>query len=236
MGEVVSMQISGTLAKLRKESGLSQTQVAEYIKEHGIALTQRAVSKWERGDTLPNAEQFLLLCQLYQVRDVLTEFCGQAGLYEKLNALGKKRIKEYARLLELDKEFNNYPSFEQPHLLTRTLPLYDLPVSAGTGQFLDSENYELIEVDETVPLSATFAVKISGDSMTPRFVDQQIVYIKQQQTLERGECGIFILNGNAYCKQLAGQRDTRLVSFNSQYEPIIIEEYDEFKVLGKVVS
>lgn len=230
------MQISGTLAKLRKEAGLSQKQVAEYLKQRGIALTQQAVSKWERGDTLPNAEEFLLLCELYQIRDVLNEFCGKTGLYKNLNALGKKRLKEYVRLLEHDTEFNSSHIFEQPRLPIRTLPLYDLPVSAGTGQFLDSENYELLEVDETVPLSATFAVRISGDSMTPRFVDKQIVYVKQQQTLERGEYGIFILNGNAYCKQLAGEHDTCLVSVNNKYKPIIVKEYDEFKVLGKVVS
>jgi hypothetical protein len=52
-------------------------------------------------------------------------------------------------------------------------PLYTLPVSAGTGQFLDSEDYELLEATEAVPLSATFAVRLCGDSKTPRFQDGQ---------------------------------------------------------------
>ena len=119
---------------------------------------------------------------------------------------------------------------------TRTLPLYDLPVSAGTGQFLDSDRYELIEVDETVPLSATFAVRIEGDSMTPRYDDKQIIYVKQQQVLNHGECGIFLLNGDAYCKILSGHNNIQLISLNKKYHPITIEESDEFRVLGKVVG
>jgi repressor LexA len=79
-------------------------------------------------------------------------------------------------------------------------------------------------------------VRISGDSMLPRFVDQQIVYVKPQQTLAPREIGIFILNGEAYCKQLGGENDIRLMSLNGKYEPIIIRENDDFRVLGKVVG
>ena len=58
-----------------------------------------------------------------------------------------------------------------------------MPVSAGPGAFLDSDSYEELEVDESVPASADYAVRISGDSMTPRFVDRQIVFVKEQPTL-----------------------------------------------------
>lgn len=229
------MRLGETLAVLRKEAGYTQPQVAEYLSANGFNTNQKAISKWERGLTTPNAEQFLMLCRLYKVRDVLSTFCGMPESMSTLNAQGKKRVEEYIRLLATDAEFG-VEKRELSARLLRTIPLYNLPVSAGTGQFLDSSDYEIIEVDETVPLSATFAVRVSGDSMLPRFVDQQIVYIKPQQTLERKEVGIFILNGDAYCKQLGGDNDTRLISLNSRYEPIIIKDYDEFRVLGKVVG
>lgn len=229
------MKLGDTLATQRKELGYTQPQVAEYLTANGYDTTQKAISKWERGLTTPNAEQFLMLCRLYKVRDVLSTFCGMPEGMAALNTQGKKRVEEYIRLLAADTEFG-VEKREQPTRLLRTIPLYNLPASAGTGQFLDSSDYEIIEVDETVPLSATFAVRVSGDSMLPRFVDQQIVYIKPQQTLDRREVGIFILNGNAYCKQLGGDNDTRLISFNSLYEPIVISDYDEFRVIGKVVG
>ncbi|MGM9591009.1 MAG: S24 family peptidase [Faecousia sp.] len=229
------MAFSDTLAQLRKESGYSQVQVLDYLKRNGYELSQGAISKWEHGLTTPNAEQFILLCRLYKVRDVLAAFLGMEQT-DSLNALGKKRVAEYIQLLEQDERFSAMP-IERPSRLLRTIPLYELPVSAGTGQFLDQSDYELIEVDETVPLSATFAVRISGDSMLPRFVNQQVIYVKQQQTLEYGEIGVFIVNGNAYCKQLGGKDGSvALISLNKKYDPIEIMASDEMRVLGKVVA
>jgi len=229
------MKLHQKLAELRREKGLSQARVAAFLTARGVELTQRAVSKWERGGTQPNAEQFLLLCELYGVRDVLQTFRDLPGRQSALNARGRERLAEYARLLEGSGEFSDAAPRALPRL-ARTIPLYELPVSAGTGQFVDSEDYELLDVDETVPLSATFAVRLRGDSMTPRYVDGQIVYVRRQQTLEPGECGIFLLNGDAYCKRLGGEDRTELVSLNAGYPPIPVGEYDEFRVLGKVVG
>ncbi len=133
------MAVHEVLRALRKDNGLSQIQTAEFLTEHGSQVTQRAVSKWERGDTQPNTEQFLLLCELYEVRDVLAAFRGWPELLGSLNQLGKKRVREYIRLLEADTEFSSAVR-ERPAKLSRVIPLYDLPVSAGVGQFLDSDS------------------------------------------------------------------------------------------------
>ncbi len=226
--------IHETLRRLRKENGLSQIQTAQFLAENGSSVTQKAVSRWECGASQPTIEQFLLLCRLYNVRDVLSVFDGQSEYSEKLNSLGKKRLQEYARLLEADEEFSAV-RHERAVRITRSIPLYDLPVSAGTGQFLDSDSFELIEADQSVPLSASFAVRIRGNSMIPRFSDGQIVYIKQQQTLSDGEIGVFLLNGDAYCKELSYSDGLELISLNPQYQPIKINQWDEFRVLGKVI-
>ena len=115
----------------------------------------------------------------------------------------------------------------------RLLRLYSTPVSAGRGNFLEDGGYEMIEVESTVPGAADYAVRISGDSMMPRFVDKQIVFVHEQSTLEQGEIGIFCLNGEAYVKKL-GQGC--LISLNGAYGPIEIGESDELRVLGKVVG
>jgi repressor LexA len=233
--EVIRMKISRTLAELRRERGLSQAAVAAFLTERGCGLTQRAVSKWEQGNTQPNAEQLLLLCELYGVRDVLWTFRGLPETSAALNERGRKRLSEYARLLAASREFSDAPK-EEPAALRRRIPLYALPASAGTGQFLDSGDYELLEVDGAAPLSATYAVRISGDSMAPRYEDGQIVYVQQQQTLRHGEIGIFLLNGEAYVKRLAGDGAAVLESLNVRYPPIPVAEFDDFRVLGKVVE
>ena len=54
-----------------------------------------------------------------------------------------------------------------------------MPVSAGTGKFLDNDSYEEVEVGSEVPETADFGVRISGDSMMPRYLDKQIVWIQK---------------------------------------------------------
>ena len=48
----------------------------------------------------------------------------------------------------------------------RKIHLYDIPVSAGTGNFLDEADFETIEVGQEVPESADFGVRITGDSLS----------------------------------------------------------------------
>ncbi len=230
------MEICEILRRLRAEKGWSQAELGERLEAMGCGTSQKAVSRWERGGSEPNIRQFVALCELYDVRDVPAVFGERRGKPETLNAAGKKRVAEYIRLLEQDAEFSLHPR-ERRSSAVRAIPLYDLPASAGTGQFLDSSDYTLLEVDGAVPLSATFAVRIRGDSMLPRFSDRQIVYVKQQQTLQPGEIGIFVLEGDAYCKQLALEDGGAFLSaLNPAYSPIPVREFSELRILGKVVA
>ena len=106
-------------------------------------------------------------------------------------------------------------------------------VAAGTGSFLDSDSYVELEVDDSVPADADFAVRVSGDSMTPRFIDGQIIFVKKQNTLNQNEIGVFELNGDSFVKKLGREQ---LVSLNEQYAPIAIREWDTFHIFGKVVG
>jgi repressor LexA len=115
----------------------------------------------------------------------------------------------------------------------RLLHLYDIPVSAGLGSYLDDGSYGMIEVDNTISSQADYAVRVSGTSMMPRFVDQQIIFIHEQLALDEGDIGIFCLNNDAFLKKLG---KGYLISLNPEYDPIPIQDYDDFRVLGKVVG
>lgn len=229
------MRIGDTLAQLRREAGLSQGEAAAYLTDSGCPCTQKSVSKWERGVNLPNAEQLLLLCRLYGVRDVLHRFFGLPDELSRLNALGRGRVAEYIRLLAGDEAFAETAAPLRRR--SRTIPLYELPVSAGTGQFLDSSDYRLLELTEADPQGADYAVRISGDSMEPRFTDRQVVYVHRQETLEPGETGVFLYRGDAYCKMLGqGEDGPVLISLNKRYAPIRLSREEELRVLGKVLG
>jgi SOS-response transcriptional repressor LexA len=231
------MSYGNILARLRKENGYTQPEVAEYISRYSEKpYSNKMVSHWEKGVSSPPVEQFLLLCELYSVRDILGTFCGVDTQYRnlsKLNPLGKSRVEEYIAMLSGNPMFSESGSGFVSELPRKYIRLYDVPVAAGAGTFLDSDAYEDFEIDETVPDDADFAVKVSGDSMEPRFIDGQIIFIKGQQTLEVGEIGIFELNGDSYVKKLGYGE---FVSLNSRFEPIRIQEFDSIHIFGKVVG
>jgi SOS-response transcriptional repressor LexA len=57
--------------------------------------------------------------------------------------------------------------------------------------------------------------------------------VREQETLEAGEIGIFAYNGDAYVKKLGlGE----LISLNARYAPMPIREFDSVRVFGKVVG
>lgn len=109
-----------------------------------------------------------------------------------------------------------------------------LPVSAGTGVYLDSCDREIIEVDDNeLTHEANFALRVSGDSMEPDFQDGDIILVRSQPTVEVGEIGIFILDGEGYVKEYGGDC---LISHNEKYENIKLNKYNEIYCCGLVLG
>jgi transcriptional regulator with XRE-family HTH domain len=230
------MKYGKILSKLRKDKKYSQPEVVQYINRHSSkSFTRAMISHWENGVALPPVEQFLLMCELYGVVDIQKTFRGidsNIPNYTKLNKLGKSRVNEYVTMLYANPSFYDDPSSIVSEPL-RKLRLFDLPASAGTGNYLDSDSYTEIEVDDIVPKSADFAIEVRGDSMIPRFIDGQIIYVKEQQHLEKGEIGVFAHNNESLIKKYG---DDELISLNPEYPPIPITEFDNVRVFGKVVG
>jgi len=87
-----------------------------------------------------------------------------------------------------------------------------------------------------------FALKIQGDSMTPRICNNDVVIVRQQDNAENGDIVIAAINGDdAMCKRLQKYNDgIALISLNPQYDPIYLknDEIDEkpVRIIGKVVE
>jgi len=227
--------IGQALAERRKELELSQSELASRLCLRGVMVTNQAVSKWEKGLTLPNVRQFLILCELLEIDDVRGFFAeGGEGILRGLDKDGRKKALEYIQLL---RDSGKYTPLRENNVKLRTLPLYSLAVSAGTGQFLDSEDYEMVEVGSEVPDGANFGVRVAGDSMEPQFHDGQQIWVRQQRSLMTGEIGIFLYDGNVYLKQLiALEGSLALHSLNPEYGDIIVSQALPLRVLGKVLQ
>jgi len=116
----------------------------------------------------------------------------------------------------------------------RSIGLYDLPVSAGTGVFLTDTESVQIKIPQTPQTDgADFALRIKGNSMEPKYKDGDILLVEECDYVEYGELGIFILDGDGYFKKYEGDR---LVSLNPEYQPILLKNFEEISCCGKVIG
>ena len=226
------------LTKYRKETRKTQEAISILLKEYGYDTSPKAISSWENGNSQPSAGQFLALCKILNINNINQEFLGfnSDDPLSGLNEMGKEKAKEYINLLMLSEDYRreNNSVIQKP---SRIIHLYDIPVSAGHGEWLEESTYEELEVGSEVPETADFGVRVEGDSMEPQFVNGQIVWIQKMEQIEDGEIGIFYLDGKGYIKKLQdNKKGSYLTSLNKKYDPIEINENTIFRTLGKVVG
>jgi transcriptional regulator with XRE-family HTH domain len=116
----------------------------------------------------------------------------------------------------------------------KTVLLYDLPVSAGPGVYLEESLCDEISIPDNERTASTdFALRISGNSMEPKYHDGDILLVEDTDSVEIGELGIFVLDGNGYFKKFGGDR---LISLNEEYGDILLSNYAEAVCCGRVVG
>ena len=85
------VKIGKFIASKRKEQGLTQLQLAEKL-----GITDRAVSKWETGKSLPDSSLMPELCKLLKItiNDLL---CGEVVSVENYNEKAEKALLEMVK-------------------------------------------------------------------------------------------------------------------------------------------
>lgn len=119
----------------------------------------------------------------------------------------------------------------------KAIPL--IGVIACGEPILAAEN---IEGDVAMPehVIADFALRCKGDSMIEaRIFDGDIVYIRQQPSVENGEIAAVLIGDEATLKRVYVHPDKLVLSpANHNYEPFIYvgEEISSIRILGKAVA
>jgi phage repressor protein C with HTH and peptisase S24 domain len=228
--------IGEVIASHRKEKKLSQKDVAYLLEEKGIEISNAGISAWEKGTSKMTAEALLALCEILNISNIYTEFIGDdpSDPFRRLSKEGVNKALDYICLLEKSGDYNRYPS-KITDITPRIMRIAIPKASAGTGNLLDDENFEEMEIYDPVPSKADFGVYIDGDSMEPRLKDGQLVWIERTDTLDPGEIGLFFLDDKTYIKKyVVNPAGTFLVSLNARYKPIEVGEFSSFRIFGRL--
>lgn len=98
-------KIALVLKQYRKHSNLSVQQVAEILAANGYQVAPKTIYGWESGATQPDADTLMFLCELYEMKDVLSAFGYRKNPKDLLimNSAEKDLIMNYRNHPEMQK-------------------------------------------------------------------------------------------------------------------------------------
>lgn len=205
------MEIKDILKARRTELGLTQLDVA-----NAVGVSEATVSRWESGD---------------------------------IANMKRSRIASLASVLKISPSiimgWNGTPEIRLPSDVITIIPMPTMrkvpligSIACGTP-ILAEENCEG-EVDVPDHIRADFALRCKGDSMiNARIFDGDIVYIRQQESVEHGEIAAILIDDEATLKRVYMYDDCiSLEAENPQYKPMVYrgEEMNNIRILGKAVA
>lgn len=205
------MEIKDILKARRTELGLTQLDVA-----NAVGVSEATVSRWESGD---------------------------------IANMKRSRIASLASVLKISPSiimgWNGTPEIRLPSDVITIIPMPTMrkiplvgSIACGTP-ILAEENCEG-EVDVPDHIRADFALRCKGDSMiNARIFDGDIVYIRQQESVEHGEIAAILIDDEATLKRVYIYDDCiSLEAENPQYKPMVYrgEEMNNIRILGKAVA
>lgn len=214
-----------TVSDTMKKS-IEDFQYSNRIRNQNQAVSQLI----ERGlDSLSNEPA--KPSSIHSPKSVNDFSCAEYEMVKKYRALdehGKGIID-----IVLQKEFERIESLNDSESSFDSLPfrISDQPAAAGYGVYLGPESFRTVMVkSEALPRRASFGVPVSGDSMEPKYHDGDILIVSADKP-ERGEVGIYTMDGQGYVKVLG---HGELLSLNPDYAPIPM--MDGIICNGKVIG
>lgn len=236
------MSIGDRMKQLRKHKRISADTIAEKI-----GVSRSTIFRYEKGDI----EKIPI--------DVVTQIADVIGVKpEELMGLKPKTlVEEISRVvnrLHEDRK-RHVLDFATNQLAEQSHPQKVVPfkvptpihysevqllgvVSAGTGEFqVDGDAQPTIRYPGHVP-NYDYALRVNGDSMYPMLEDNQVIFVRHSNGSDvyAGQIIIALLNDFAFVKKIdLDEGRVRLISLNPNYDPIEVEEGDDFQIQGIVV-
>jgi len=210
---MANQNIGDRIKNLRKNKDLSLQKVAE-----SLDVNRSSIMRWERGETskikLPMVEK---LASLF-------------GTSPQYLLTGSEREKEKEEWCE-----NNASEMGDFCML----PLVG-KVCAGNGLLAEDNVLRYEVADKKYNRKEYFYLEVSGDSMSPKLDDGDMVLVRKQSSIDNGDVGVFLIDGcDGVVKKVKYDRNyIELHSFNPYYPVRRFEgsEIQRISVVGKVVE
>ena len=244
------MSLHNRIREARKLKGLTQTELGDLI---GVAKTTiagyeknrepTAAQRGEIADVLDVDVTFLLQDEIKRRRDnyaTAQEMEHIVKKYRSLDAYGKEAVEailevEFRRMELVRKQKQQMEAAEEiTPVVSLRQPYTDVAAAEGSGAFLMDDNYDevLVEINDCTR-RADVILKVVGRSMEPEIADGDRVLVRIQPSVNIGEIGVFIIDGQGYLKERAADR---LVSLNPEVKDVFVGDLQQAECYGKFIS
>lgn len=214
------MRTAGEIIRdYRKKEKISAVELAELLE-----VSQTFISYVEKGERRVSEKILNVL------KNLLSESEFEELVKAEYEASAPDFIKKEMEQIE-EKTTEGIPFFK------------NFAASAGLGNYNfeeSSENIEYLEVPKKYQKSGYVAIKVAGDSMYPELQDDDIIIINSNYKIPNKR-NYFVVEykNEIYVKGLKMNDEglvIALMSENRYYSPLLIEEIEAFRILGKVES
>ena len=107
-------------------------------------------------------------------------------------------------------------------------------VSAGSGSMQEDDlDMEISFYEDEIPDDYDAIAYVVGNSMEPKIKNGDYLFIKNTPQVDYNTIGIFQVDGANYVKKL---RQGYLESLNPDYEDIHLDESNDIRIIGEVIS
>ena len=212
------------LKLLRAESGLSQRELADKLM-----TSKSSINMYERGEREPGLDTLETIADFFNVD--MDYLLGKTDHRNKLSWL--KNLNESEDISIIDAIKGISPLETKKYRLLGN-------VACGEPIFANEETEVYIEAGED--LKADFCLRAKGDSMIgARIYDGDIVFIRQQDTVEDGEIAAVLIEDEATLKRVYFDKEAGILSLfaeNPQYKTLRYsgEQLNTIRILGKAVA
>lgn len=220
----------------RKAKGFTQKQLAAKIN-----AAHNSISDWENDKNKPDPDTIELLCGVLEITPNYLlaaspeDFSPKDKLlvrrYNDLDPIGQSHVDavlqwETERMQQLEQTATTPAA-------TRIINYYYRLASAGTGQIIfDMPPTKRIEIPAIPEYEkADYAIGVNGNSMEPVYHDGDTLLVEMTDSVDIGEIGIFLVNGESFVKK---RGETELISLNLGSKNVPLNE--DARCLGKVIG
>lgn len=137
---------------------------------------------------------------------------------------------------DLDDLYKKYPNIKPIKKIK--IPMLG-KIACGEPTFADEGHETYIETDGHI--NADFCLTCDGDSMEPKLMNGDIVFIRKQPEVNDGQIAAVLIEDEATLKRVYYDKPNNvltLVAENPKYRPFIYsgEQLDHIRILGRAVS